>query len=100
MMVKFSKTGTITMTKMLLFGLAMGFALSTIVTTDVFANDDGATLLENRCSVCHPSARPKSKQKTYEQWEATVSRMMAKGAKLTSNEKQILVDYLSNIYKP
>jgi hypothetical protein len=84
----------------LMLGLAIGFVLSTIEVPLTRAQEDGATLLEQRCSVCHPSARPKSKQKTPEQWDATVTRMMGKGAKLTPEEKQILVDYLSKTYKP
>ncbi len=64
------------------------------------AEEKGAALLDERCSVCHPSARPKSKQKTPEQWEATVKRMMGKGAKLTEDEKEVLVKYLSKTYKP
>ena len=80
--------------------LAIGFLLSTIEAPLTWAQEDGATLLEQRCSVCHPSARPKSKQKTPEQWDATVTRMMGKGAQLTPDEKQILVDYLSKTYKP
>ena len=88
------------MKKQLMLCLAIGFVLSTIEVPLVWAQEDGATLLEQRCSVCHPSARPKSKQKTPEQWDATVTRMMGKGAKLTPDEKQILVDYLSKTYKP
>ena len=84
----------------LMFCLAIGFLISTIEVPLAWAQEDGATLLEQRCSVCHPSARPKSKQKTPEQWDATVTRMMGKGAKLTPEEKQILVDYLSKTYKP
>lgn len=83
-----------------LLGLAFGFVLSTIGVPIALAQDDGAALLEQRCSVCHPSSRPKSKLKTPEQWEATVTRMMGKGAKLTTDEKQVLVDYLSKTYKP
>lgn len=88
------------MKKGLLLGLAFGFALSTLTTPQALAQADGAALLEERCSVCHPSARPKSKQKTAEQWGATVTRMMGKGAKLTQEEKQTLLDYLSKTYKP
>jgi len=86
--------------KRLMLCLAIGFLLSTIEVPLAWAQEDGATLLEQRCSVCHPSARPKSKQKTPEQWDATVTRMMGKGAKLTPEEKQVLVDYLSKTYKP
>lgn len=61
---------------------------------------NGAELLEKRCSVCHPSAKPKAAKKTAEQWEATVTRMMGKGAKLSADEKKALVDHLSKTYKP
>ena len=88
------------MKRVLLLALAVGFALSTIETPVALAQDDGAALLEQRCTVCHPSARPKSKQKTPEQWEATVTRMMGKGAQLTTEEKKELIDYLSKTYKP
>ena len=88
------------MKKVLMLCLVIGFVLSTIEVPLAWAQEDGATLLEQRCSVCHPSARPKSKQKTPEQWDATVTRMMGKGAQLTPDEKQILVDYLSKTYKP
>jgi len=62
--------------------------------------DNGAELLEQRCSECHASTRAKKAEKTREQWEATVLRMMDKGAKLSEAEKKTLVDYLSATYKP
>lgn len=61
---------------------------------------DGAELLEKRCSVCHPSAKPKAAKKSKEQWEATVTRMMGKGAKLSADEKKALIDHLAKTYKP
>lgn len=88
------------MKKLLLFFVVMGFVLSTIPTPIVYAEADGANLLEERCSVCHPSSRPKSKQKTPEQWETTVNRMMGKGAKLSEEERVLLLDFLSKTYKP
>lgn len=87
------------MGKYLLF-VFLAFSLATILAPDAFAIADGATLLETRCSVCHSPERAKSKQKTPEQWDATVSRMMAKGARLTQEEKKVLLDYLSKTYKP
>ncbi|MDH3870108.1 MAG: hypothetical protein OET55_06045 [Desulfuromonadales bacterium] len=88
------------MKKLLFLVVVMGFVLSTIPTAIVYAETEGANLLEERCSVCHPTSRPKSKQKTPEQWETTVNRMMGKGAKLTEEEKVILLDFLSKTYKP
>ena len=88
------------MYRLFILMLSTAFIVSLIQLPTAFAGDEGASLLEERCSVCHPSARPKSKQKTPEQWEATVTRMMGKGAKLTEKEKQVLVEYLSKTYKP
>ncbi len=88
------------MEKLLLSMVVAGFVLSTIPTAIVSAGTEGANLLEERCSVCHPSSRPKSKQKTPEQWETTVNRMMGKGAKLSEEERAILLDFLSKTYKP
>lgn len=88
------------MKNLLLLGAAIGFVLSTSQAPIVYAAEEGANLLEERCSVCHPSSRPKSKQKTPEQWESTVNRMMGKGAKLSEEEKMILLDFLSKTYKP
>ena len=88
------------MKRVLLLTLAIGFVLSTIEAPVALAQDGGAALLEQRCAVCHPSARPKSKQKTPEQWETTVTRMMGKGAQLTSEEKKELIEYMSKTYKP
>ena len=55
----------------------------------------GAELLEERCSVCHSSSRPKTAKKTVEEWDAAVTRMMGKGAKLSEKERKTLADYLS-----
>lgn len=88
------------MKKTVLFSLLFGFALVTIGSTAALAEDAGAVLLDQRCSVCHPSARPKAAKKTPEQWESTVTRMMGKGAKLSEEEKKLLLDHLSKTYKP
>jgi len=88
------------MKKLLLLIVVIGFVLSTIPTAIVYAETEGTNLLEERCSVCHPSSRPKSKQKTPAQWETTVNRMMGKGAKLSEEEKAVLLDFLGKTYKP
>lgn len=59
---------------------------------------DGATLLQERCSSCHGIGRVTSQRKTREEWERTVSGMIAMGARLTPEEKAILVEYLAATY--
>ncbi len=88
------------MRKVLSVIFSLVFIVALVPVTTVAAEEKGVSLLEERCSVCHPSSRPKSKAKTPEQWEQTVKRMMGKGAKLTAEEKKTLVDYLSKTYKP
>lgn len=61
---------------------------------------DGATLLEARCSSCHSADRAKQATKTGDEWDQTVTRMIDKGAQLTEAEKTVLVDYLSATYGP
>ncbi|MBW2510523.1 MAG: hypothetical protein JRE01_00665 [Deltaproteobacteria bacterium] len=83
-----------------IFILALSFSMVTLQTPPVQAQDKRAALLEGRCSGCHPTSLTESKQKTPKQWQATVSRMINKGARLTDEEKKVLVDYLSETYKP
>ena len=66
----------------------------------ILAEVDGAALLEERCSGCHPASVTTSRKKTAKQWQATVSRMPHKGARLTEEEMKTLVGYLSETFKP
>jgi hypothetical protein len=61
---------------------------------------DAAALLESRCGVCHTTDFPKNARKSKSDWEETVTRMMAKGAKLSPEEKKSLVRYLAKHYRP
>ena len=61
---------------------------------------DAAKLLEERCSVCHATARPKAAKKSMADWDKTVARMIGKGAKLSEPEKKVLVEHLAKTYKP
>jgi mono/diheme cytochrome c family protein len=62
-------------------------------------SSNGQTLMQERCSVCHSTARITSAHKTADEWKTTVDRMISHGAKLSSQEEQTLVDYLAQTYK-
>lgn len=85
---------------LLCVGMIASVGLSGVCFAEKVPAAKGAELLEQRCSVCHPSARPKGFKKSAKEWETTVSRMVGKGAKLSNDEKKTLVDYLSKTYKP
>ncbi|MBN2146842.1 MAG: hypothetical protein JW726_05615 [Anaerolineales bacterium] len=59
---------------------------------------DGATLLDERCSTCHGANKVRLETNTREGWDAIVTEMIGKGAKLTEEEKAALVDYLTQNY--
>ncbi len=62
-------------------------------------SSSGQTLMQEHCSVCHSIDRVTSRQKTADQWKQTVDRMILRGAQLTPQEEQTLVDYLAQTYK-
>lgn len=68
--------------------------------TEPPAVGDGAALLEERCTVCHGLDRTTAAQKTRDQWEQTVVRMVNKGAQLNEEELEILIAYLAETYGP
>jgi len=61
---------------------------------------DPAALLESRCGVCHTTDFPKNARKSKRDWEENVTRMMAKGAKLSPEEKKSLIKHLAEHYRP
>jgi cytochrome c5 len=59
---------------------------------------DGQALMNERCTKCHNLDRVKNAKKTADEWKKTVTRMISNGAKLTSDEQIVLLDYLAKTY--
>jgi Quinohemoprotein amine dehydrogenase A, alpha subunit, haem binding len=57
---------------------------------------DGATLVQERCSVCHPVARIESRRYTATDWKTIVEIMISRGAQLTPEEAAVVVNYLAS----
>lgn len=67
--------------------------------TFVYSAEDAKALFEKKCSGCHSSNRPKSKQKTAGEWQTTVLRMKdVNGCAITNEEAQVIMDYLAKTY--
>jgi hypothetical protein len=86
------------MYKIVTIVLALGLALAGTAGAAMFTN--GATLLEARCALCHPSSKVKVLKRSPGQWDAIVTGMVKKGAQLNAEEKKTLVEYLAKTYKP
>jgi cytochrome c-type biogenesis protein CcmH/NrfF len=56
---------------------------------------DGATLLQERCTVCHPLSFVEKSKHTAADWKLIVGMMISRGAKLSSDEETSVVNYLS-----
>jgi cytochrome c5 len=55
-------------------------------------------LFETKCSACHATSRPLSKNKDRAGWEQTVQRMQGKRAgHLSDAEVETIIDYLTEV---
>jgi cytochrome c-type biogenesis protein CcmH/NrfF len=59
---------------------------------------DGATLLQERCTVCHTLSRAESSRHTAADWKTIVDMMISRGAQLTPDEETVVVNYLASKY--
>jgi mono/diheme cytochrome c family protein len=59
------------------------------------AGPDGAAILQRNCQQCHELAVA-SKKADSENWDVVVTRMMTYGARLTPDDRQKLIEYLSS----
>jgi hypothetical protein len=59
---------------------------------------DGEALAQERCAAHHDFDRVSSAKKTADEWEATVERMIAHGAKLSEAEKAAVNAHLAEAY--
>ena len=60
---------------------------------------DGQAILERSCTACHSLDRVVNKKASADDWSSTVTRMVNKGAVLTSDEQAALIQYLAENYK-
>ncbi len=60
---------------------------------------DGKTLLEDRCQSCHTLAKVANSHGDATQWQRVVNDMVKRGAVLTAEEQQVLVQYLADNFK-
>jgi cytochrome c5 len=60
---------------------------------------DGKTLLESRCTVCHSINKVTNNKGTADEWKRVVDDMIKRGAVLSADEKTVLLQYLAEKYK-
>jgi hypothetical protein len=63
--------------------------------TPASTTTNGAALLQERCSVCHPLTFVEKSRHTAADWKLIVDMMISRGAQLTPEEETVAVNYLS-----
>ena len=74
------------------------FLLATSVQAQDLPDGVGKDLVMNVCTVCHEATRFTSKKKTKEEWNDTVDKMAARGAKASDAELDTIVTYLAKYF--
>jgi len=60
----------------------------------------GGQLIQTRCIRCHSLSVSTGKRQTAAQWGVTVDRMIDRGARISDEEYDVLVDYLAKNFSP
>ena len=60
----------------------------------------GKEVVTKVCTACHELTRISSKRRTKEEWNETVDKMAARGAKASDEEFEAIVTYLAKYFGP
>jgi hypothetical protein len=82
----------------LAWSLSILFVLVILAATIGCGRESPQELVEARCVDCHALSIVEASRKTSQEWEATVSRMVALGADLNDRQAEEVVEYLSSTY--
>ena len=74
------------------------FLLAASVQAQDLPDGVGKDLVMNVCTQCHEVTRITSKKKTKEEWNDTVDKMAARGARASDEEFETIVTYLAKYF--
>jgi cytochrome c-type biogenesis protein CcmH/NrfF len=97
-MKKQSRTLLLTIMAVILLVTACSSSSSSTTVAPASNTQDGAALVQERCTVCHTLSRAESQRLNSTQWKSVVDMMIARGAKLSAAEETLVVDYLATKY--
>lgn len=79
--------------------LVSGMFLCALSIGVAFAQPAGKVIVDNACSKCHGIKKVESAKKKASEWEATLDRMIKKGAKVKPEERDVVLKYLNTLNK-
>ncbi len=90
----------LSLSSLLIFITACASGVSTITTPVVTSSSDGASLVQVRCTACHPIDRIMGAHYSTTEWKSIVDQMIANGAQLSPEEESVVVQWLAAHYGP
>jgi len=67
-----------------------------VVEEEVVEDVDVEELIVEKCSGCHPASRVFNADYDEEGWSDNIDRMISKGADVSPEEKELMIDWLVN----
>ena len=86
------------MKKVLAVG-ASGIFLCVLTAGVAWAQPAGKAIVDQACTKCHGIKKVESAKKNAAEWEATLERMIKKGAQVKAEEKEAVLQYLKTLNK-
>lgn len=78
--------------------LSMAFLLPVSAPAQDLPDGAGKELVMRVCTMCHEVTRITSKKQTKEEWNDTVDKMAARGAKASDEDFETIVNYLAKYF--
>jgi anaerobic selenocysteine-containing dehydrogenase len=85
----------LTATAALCAALAAGCGSEPAATPDAGGAETPEQLVVSRCTKCHDRSRIDAASHDAEGWARTIDRMLAKGARLSADERAALIEHLA-----
>ena len=79
--------------------LISGIFFCVLFSGAAFAQLAGKAIVDNACSKCHGIKKVESASKNAAEWEATLDRMIKKGANVTPEKRDAVLKYLNTLNK-
>ncbi len=76
--------------------LLVGPAIASPQPPSPLPDGDGKALVERICAQCHSLDTVFRSRRTRQQWAAEIDKMIAKGAKLSDDDIDVVADYLAS----
>src|SRR5271170_3909775 len=88
------------MMKLVAVFLAVGLGSASAQTTAAMPEGVGKAIVQRACSACHAVTVVTSKHASQKEWDQVVNQMLSRGADLTDDEVDTVIEYLAKNYGP